>query len=183
MISMPVTSLGSWVVVIAGPIGFDDEALPAPEKVDLERIKSYLEDRVASWNGNLALGKQRQELCLEAAAKARAWRVAAPVRENPAQQRTAASTRAFENGIDLRNVEQLQNGGLLDSPTQGCLMAFTSEIDNGASGAGAWNGVSRPRLLAQRQRDMSTTYSCDLATGFHRRDDMNSSGRLLPKAE
>lgn len=182
-IAFGIAGTGSGIVVVLAPVGFNDESLSWPEKIDLEDLAADPQVLIAQWGGKAAASQQRQQLCLHAAAQTGDGRVTPPILEDEAKKRAATATRAGEDRIDSGDVKDAEDRCLLNRSAQRHLPDDAGYVDDGAGWACAGDGVMDMRVAGERRWGVAATDAGDPAARLDGGDDVNKVGLALPEAE
>lgn len=163
-------------------VGFDHQAVPTPEKVNLERLVANPKQLIATWDWQIPLGEKWQQLRLHPTAKSEGW-IATPILKDAAKPRAATAAWAGEDPVNLGHVEHLQDRSLLDSSTKRGIADHASQVNDGPRRTGAGYGFMQHHFFAKRRRHVVAANSGDLASEFVGGDDVDSAGLALPKAQ
>lgn len=178
-----VSDLRDWVVVISAAIGFDHNPLITPEEVNLKNLSPDPQLFIGLRDRQVVVGQQRQHLRLHPASQPNRRRVPAPGLEGPVQLLLSAATTLVEDAVDLRYVQDFENGRLLDRVSQQLRASYPGHIDDRARGSRAGNSDLGRDLLGMRHRNEASADPSDFPPCFHRGDDFDVSGPEIPQIE
>ncbi len=170
------------MVVEPSPVGFNDQALPTPEKVDLKSLLANPKSLIATRDRQIPLREKWQQPRLHPTAKANVW-IATPLLEDATKPRATAAARTGEDPINLRHVEHLQDRGLLDGSAQRGIANRAGQVDDDPGWTGAGNSFVLHRVFANGLSHVVPVDSRDLAPEFHSGDDMDGAGLALPEPQ
>ncbi len=106
-----------------------------------------------------------------------------PVLQNHAQKHAAAPTSTGKHRIDGRHVEQTQNRRCLHKPAQRSLFQRAGEVDQGARGTRAGDGVANHALVRRQEWNVSPADAGDLPARLSGRDHVDRAEWTIPKSQ
>jgi len=122
-------------------VGLDDEALVAPEEVDLERLGSGGDIGVDLGPGEALLAAEREEALLHSLVWQRPLEVTGIGEDLTELLRAAAAVGPPEHILDGLEIEQLHRHGLVHSTVERIEGDDVGKVEQGAGDGGARNAV------------------------------------------